>query len=158
MRGRAIFSGSMCVPLLVFASPLSAATTSSAMDVSLVVLPGCSISATPLTFAARSGASAEAEAAIEVSCSGDTRVAVSLDAGRDPAEGNRRLASDTGRHVNYAIYSDAARTRQWQDAAVTGRAAPGSALRLVAYGRIEGRDTVVPVGTYRDSVTVTVEF
>ena len=158
MRGRAIFSGSMCVPLLVFASPLSAATTSSAMDVSLVVLPGCSISATPLTFAARSGASAEAEAAIDVSCSGDIEVAVSLDAGRDPADGHRRLASDTGRHVNYTIYSDAARTRQWQDAAVAGRAAPGSALRLVAYGRIEGHDTVVPVGTYRDSVTVTVEF
>jgi spore coat protein U-like protein len=158
MQGHAIFSGSVCVPLLVFASPLSAATTSAAIDVSLVVLPGCSVSATPLTFAARTGAPAEAQAAIDVTCSGDTGVAVSLDAGRYPADGHRRLASDTGTHVSYAIYSDAARTRQWQDTAVAGRAAPGSALRLVAYGRIEGRDTAVPVGIYRDSVTVTVEF
>jgi spore coat protein U-like protein len=31
-------------------------------------------------------------------------------------------------------------------------------LRLVAYGRIEPRDSLVPVGTYGDSVTLTVAF
>ncbi len=158
MRGLAIFSGSMCGPLLALSAPLSAGTTSATLDVSLTVLPGCAVLVAPLAFAARAGSAADAEAEIEVQCSGDTAVAVSLDAGRHSADGQRRLSREGGPEVAYSVYSDAARTRPWSRGALAGQAAGGTALRLMAYGRIEARDSAVPTGDYRDSITVTVAF
>jgi spore coat protein U-like protein len=158
MRGFAILSGSVCAGLLSVATPLHAGSTSGTLDVSLTVLPGCSVSAAPLAFSARAGVAAEADAAIEVRCSAQTGVAVSLDHGRHAAGSQRRLASETGGSVPYAIYTDAARLQAWDADAVIGEVSPGQALRLVAYGRIEPRATAVPVGEYRDSVTVTVAF
>jgi spore coat protein U-like protein len=151
-------AGSLGGLMLAASSPVSARTATGAIEVSLTVLPGCSVSTTPLAFAARAGSAAEAEAAIDVRCSAETGVAVSLDQGRHATGSQRRLASDAGGSVAYQIYSDAARSQAWNGSPIPGDVRPDSALRLVAYGRIEPRDSRVAVGEYRDSVTVTVAF
>lgn len=156
MRGYLSLFGSCCA--LVAASPVRAGGVSATLEVSLTVLPGCVVGAAPLAFTAPAGMRAEAEAAIDIRCSARTGVAVSLDRGRNAAGAARRLASGTGIGVPYAIYSDQARTRRWDDGAILGDAAPDRPLRLVAYGRIEPDDTEIPPGDYRDSVTVTVGF
>ena len=158
MRGPAIFPGSVCGLLLMSSAPVHAGTGSATLEVSLTVLPGCSVTAAPLTFVARAGEGADAEAPIEVRCSAETGVAVSLDGGRNASGGERRLASAAGAMVPYAIYADAARKRAWAGLPIVGDAAPNRPLRLMTYGRVERSDSNVPVGEYRDSVTVTVAF
>ena len=158
MRGFAIMSSCLSSLVFVATSPAQAGTASGTLEVSLTVLPGCSISAQPLAFTTRAGSAAQAEAAIDLHCSSDTLVAVSLDQGRHAAGAQRRLLSESGQSVPYALYSDAARSHPWSGAPVAGQVSPDRALRLVAYGRIEAGDTLVPVGGYGDSVTVTVAF
>lgn len=135
-----------------------AGSASGTLEVSLQVLPGCSVSAAPLAFAAQAGATSEAEAPINVRCAGDTSVALSLDGGQHSAGTQRRLVSDSGAAVPYEIYSDPARTRSWQDRPLRTGTGPDGTVQVVAYGRVEGRDSAVATGTYRDTVTVTLAF
>lgn len=158
MRGPTVLSSSMCGLMLAASSPTQAGSVSSTLEVSLTVLPGCSVSAAPLAFVTRAGRAAEAEAAIDVACSEETGVAVSLDAGRHPAGGARRLANPAGTTIPYAIYADAARTSRWQGAPITGQAGPDRPLALTAFGRVGAADTEGAAGEYRDTVTVTVAF
>ena len=69
-----------------------------------------------------------------------------------------RAFEASGAAVPYAIYRDPARTRPWEAAGIVAGAAPGRALILTAYGRIEPADSAVPAGDYRDSVIITVDF
>jgi spore coat protein U-like protein len=158
MRGFAILSGSICGLSLILSAPLHAGTASDTLEVSLRVLPGCSVTAAALAFTAQAGSAAEAEAPINVRCTADTGIEVSLDKGRHAAGAQRRLTSETGATVAYEIYLDRARTNAWPATAIVGKAGPDGALQLVAYGRVEPRDSAVPAGDYRDSVTVTVAF
>ena len=135
-----------------------AGTASGTLDVSLRILPGCSVTASPLAFVAEAGTTAEAEAPIDVRCAGDTSVALSLDTGLNAAGAQRRLVSETGSAVAYTIYTDPARTRTWQDEQLRTETGEDGMLQLIAYGRIDGRDTAVASGDYRDTVTVTLAF
>ena len=148
----------LCGAALACAASARANTVSGTLDVSLRILPGCSVSAAPLAFVAEAGASAEAEATIDVRCAGDTRVSLSLDRGMNAAGAQRQLVSETGTAVPYAIYADPARTRRWEGEQLSTGTGEDGALQLVAYGRIEARDTAVATGDYRDTVTVTVAF
>jgi spore coat protein U-like protein len=158
MRGFVILSGCLGAAASATAVPVQAGTASATLEVSFTVLPSCSLSAEPLAFAGRAGSPAEAEAAIDVRCTSATVVAVALDQGRHAAGSQRRLVSQAGQPVPYAIYSDAARSHEWSASSVAGEVSPDRALRLVAYGRIEPGDTLVAAGGYSDSVTVTVAF
>lgn len=75
----------LCGAALACSASARANTVSGTLDVSLRILPGCSVSAAPLAFVAEAGASAEAEATIDVRCAGDTRVSLSLDRGMNAA-------------------------------------------------------------------------
>ena len=72
------------------------------------------MSAAPLAFVAEAGTGSEAEATIDVRCAGDTSVSLSLDKGMNAAGAQRRLMSESGTAVPYAIYTDPARTRRWE--------------------------------------------
>lgn len=144
--------------LLAASSPLHAGTATGTLEVSFSVLPACAVSAAPLAFVAPAGAAAEAEAQIVVRCTAETAVEVSLGRGLHGTATGRRLANANGAAVPYAIYRDPARTRPWEAAGIVAGAAPGRALILTAYGRIEPADSAVPAGDYRDSVIITVDF
>jgi spore coat protein U-like protein len=148
----------LCGMALSSPTSASAGDASATLDVSLKILPGCTVSAAPLAFVAHAGATSEAEAPIEVLCAADTGVALSLDSGQNAAGAQRQLVSETGAAVPYTIYTDPARTQSWRGGPIRAATGQDGALRLVVYGRIEGRDSAVTTGDYRDSVTVTIAF
>jgi spore coat protein U-like protein len=148
----------LCGAALACSAPAHADTASGTLDVSLRILPGCSVTAAPLAFVAEAGARAEAEATIDVRCAGDTSVSVSLDNGMNAAGAQRQLVNPGGTAVPYAIYIDPARTRRWEGEQLRTGTDEDGTLQLVAYGRIEARDTAVATGDYRDTVTVTLAF
>jgi spore coat protein U-like protein len=148
----------LCGAALACSVPARADTASGTLEVSLRILPGCSVTAAPLAFVAEAGASSEAEATIDVRCAGDTSVSLSIDNGMNAAGTQRQLVSEGGTAVPYAIYTDPARTRRWQGEQLSTGTGEDGTLQLVAYGRIEARDTAVATGDYRDTVTVTLAF
>jgi len=155
---RSIVLAALCGAALVPSTPAWGGTASGTLDVSLRVLPGCSVTAAPLAFVAEAGVGSEAQAPIDVQCAGNTAVALSLDSGMNALGNQRQLVSAGGTAVPYAIYTDPARTRGWQEEPLRGDTGEDGNLQVVAYGRIEGRDTAVASGDYRDTVTVTLTF
>ena len=149
----------LVVVLGAFALPVSASAgaASATMEVSLVVEPSCRVSATPLSFVGRAGEAMDATSQITVACNDDTAVAVRLDAGRNADGGERRLAGDGG-EVAYAIYSDPARSLSWDAGQAQAGTAGATPLALGAYGRIDAHATLAALGSYRDTITVTVDF
>lgn len=138
-------------------APAWAETASSTFEVSLVVEPACRVSATPMAFAGRAGEAMDASSQIMVACNGETPVAVRLDAGRNAAGNERRLAGEGG-HVEYAIYSDSGRSLEWSAGEVQAGTAGATPLMLAAYGRIDAAATLDALGRYSDTITVTVDF
>jgi spore coat protein U-like protein len=137
--------------------PALAEQASATMRVSLTVRPACKVEASPLAFDGFEGSAIEAESRIAVSCNTDTAVSVALDTGTNGAGAQRRLSGASG-HVPYAIYADAARRLPWDAQTPVGAAVAGGALQLVAYGRVEPGATDGAVGSFTDTVTVTVDF
>ncbi|MGX7953052.1 Csu type fimbrial protein [Tsuneonella sp. HG249] len=157
MARTVLFSASLGAVAGLQGSPVTAESASSTIAVSLVVEPSCGVSATPAAFAGRTGEPMDAVSRIEVSCNDVTPVEVRLDRGLNGDGANRRLAGDAG-YVSYAIYSDAARSLAWHPGlAQTAQAGFGS-LSLSAYGRIDAGATRQAAGSYRDTITVTVDF
>lgn len=139
-----------------------AATASATMTVSAVVEPSCNLNVAPLTFQGATGDSpqVDAEASISLGCTPDTSFSVSIDNGRNTANGRRRMVSASGNgFLAYDIYQDAGRTRLWGGTAagaVSG-VVPGSGqVQLNAYGRITS--TGAAADRYADTVTVLIVF
>ena len=132
-------------------------SASGTIDVSLTVLPSCQVETAPLAFEGRAGSMMDAQSRIVVGCNGDMPISVAIDGGSNGSSGERRLAGALG-FVPYAIYSDAARRVRWDASAPLAARAGTVPLELVAYGRIEPQATGAMLGTFNDSLTVTVEF
>lgn len=141
------------------ATPVAAqsGSASGTIAVSLTVQPSCTVQTAPLVFEGRAGSTMDAQSRIVVGCNGDMPVAVAIDGGANGSSGERRLAG-AGGFVPYAIYTDAARRVRWDSGAPLAAQAGTVPLELVAYGRIEPQATGAKVGTFNDSLTVTVEF
>ncbi len=152
---RTIVFFSLC---LLAAAPAHGETVTGTIPVSLTVLPACRVETAPLTFTATPGSDAAAQTPIEVACSSDTAVALSLDSGQNALGGRRHLSGAGGAVVPDKLYTDAAGTRAWGGVAINADVAAGQPLALLAYGRIEGPATLVAAGEYRDTVTVTLAF
>ena len=152
---------------LAAAAPAGAQATSSAsatMQVSVEVVPNCTVAAEPLTFGSVTAAEApsrQTTASIEVACGPDVPFTVALDDGQNPGSGTRRaLDPATGELIAYEIYADPARSQRWGGfgaQSVSGVTASTGTARLTAYGQLGG-ETRISAGSYGDVVTVTTNF
>ena len=127
------------------------------MQVSLEVRPTCQVTAQPMVFEGKAGMTIDAEALIDVTCNGEMPVSLALDAGTHALDGERRLAGPNG-YVSYAVYMDAARTDQWDPLQPRSLGSGGRGFSLTAYGRVDAHATWGAVGSYSDTVVVTVDF
>jgi spore coat protein U-like protein len=131
--------------------------------VSVTLLPSCSVSATTLNFGIVGvlTANIDASANLSVTCTITAPYTVSLSAGASPgATTANRAMTGPGGKVKYALYQDPGRTTNWGNnigvdtVAGTGT---GAAQSIPVYGRVAPQATP-PVGTYTDTVVITVSF
>lgn len=126
------------------------------------ISPICSVSAGTLGFGAYSGSIVNATATVTVNCTNSAPYQVSLGGGSNQSGSARRMAGPLSGYLSYQLFRDSARTLAWGDGSAqlgarqsgTGN---GSAQNLTVYGRIPAGQ-MPAVGTYSDSVVVTVEY
>lgn len=162
----AMFAGSF-----LSAGAAEAATATTSMSVQMVIAASCTVSATTLDFGTNTlidiGANIDATSTLTVTCTNATPYNVALNAGLNDGAGGitaRKLkigaSSDT---VNYQIYRDAARTLVW---GVTTSGTPdvvsgtgtGDGQAVTVYGRVPSVQNNPKIGTYNDTITVTVNY
>lgn len=143
----------------------SAQTAQTTMDVSATVVEACIVTATNLAFGnydPTGSNPADATSAITVTCTPGTGFTVGLNAGTTAGATvtSRQMASGSNR-LGYGLYQDVARTVNWGNTPGTDTPAAATAgltpSVLTVYGRVPAQQAVA-VGSYTDTVTVTVSY
>jgi spore coat protein U-like protein len=154
---------------------LGAASTSYAvpatgtLSVTANVVAACNVSTSDaLNFGSSinnlSGAAVDGAGALHIQCTTGSTPSVALDQGQNDASGTatapaRRMKANTSDYLAYELYSDENRTTVWgADAASLSITPDGSNQTIDVYGRITAGQNAAAVGSYSDSVAVTVTF
>ena len=165
MKTIKLLASSMIAIAAVAAQPAFAATDAADLAVSATVTSNCVVSTTALAFGnvdVTSGANVDGTGGISVTCTSGTPWSATADAGAGTAASleSRKMMSGASL-LNYAIYTDVARTTVWGDgtttADITGTG-NGVAQETTIYGRVPLGQTSLPVGAYADTVIVTVTY
>lgn len=149
------------------AQPAFAASTSDTLDVSATVTSNCTVTAGTVAFGnvdVTTGAAVDGTGTISVTCTSGTAWAAAADAGAGTGAtlATRKMANGANL-LDYALYTDSARTSVWGDAAdastvkISGTGT-GSAQASTIYGTVLANQTSLPAGAYADTVTVTVTY
>ena len=156
---------------LVVALPFGravAATTTTAPTITVNVAAACRVTPQDLNFGtydSLAAASLSATSQISINCSKNTPFTVELNAGQHAGSGfNRNMANGTNL-LGYQLYTNSSHTTIWGDGtggtgtmSGTGTG-PGAAHTITetVYGEVPAQQSV-PVGSYSDTITVTVSF
>jgi spore coat protein U-like protein len=142
----------------------NAATDSDTMTVTATVISSCGVTANDMAFGNYDPVDTsplDAATTIDVICTNGTPYIVSLDPGiGSGATIAARKMSSGGDTLTYSLYRDASRTLVWgQTNSVNNVAGAGvgAVQSLNVYGRAPTNQTA-PVGSYSDTVTVTVSY
>lgn len=157
--------------LLVTAGSAYAATATSQFQVSASVAANCTITSTALDFAAYDPVGTNASnplnvnGSVSVSCTKGAPITVGLDNGASyglgPSGATFRAMLATGsNYLSYQLYQDSAYSKLW-GASGTGLVSWTSTSKashpFTVYGQIPaGQD--VAIGSYKDTITATVNF
>jgi spore coat protein U-like protein len=154
--------------LLVAATPASAAVTTTNLSVTANVAASCTVSATALAFGTYNSLAAandDVTTTMNVACTpGTTWTATAgLGAGTGATFAVRKLTiASTTNTLNYTLYTDSARTILWGDGVAPNGSYTGTGTGATQantiYGRIPGSQNTAAVGSYTDTVAVTVTF
>ena len=141
-----------------------AATATTSFQVTATVPDSCVVSANDLNFGNYnpvSGNDLDGSSTIDVTCTLGTTYNIGLDKGlgTGASVASRKMASGSDL-LDYSLYQDSNRNTVWGNTvstdAVSGTGT-GIAQSYTVYGRVPASQ-VVPVGTYTDTITVTVTF
>jgi spore coat protein U-like protein len=148
-------------------NPVLATTTSTRMQVTAQVTPGCtSLTVTPLAFGQvpANNSRFNGSATVTVSCLEGVAFDVRMDNGQnaDPASQQRKMTDGRFHMLNYEIFLDAGKSQPWHDGIAPGTfrlngIGTGSPLAFVAFGEAAPLTGQAP-GSYTDSVTVDLNF
>jgi spore coat protein U-like protein len=155
----------------ITAGAAEAATATTNMPVQMVIAASCTVGATTLNFGTQTlidiGSNIDATSTLTVTCTNDTPYNVALNAGLndggDGITGRKLKIGATSDVVNYQLYSDSGRTSVWgvtttgTPDVVTGTGS-GDGQAITVYGRVPSGQTNPKIGTYADTVTVTVNY
>lgn len=150
---------------LWLAPAAEAATTTTTFPVTATVLKACIVTAAPLAFGnydPTATSPVDTTATLSVLCTVGTSFTVGLNAGTGSgATVTTRQMTNGANTLNYALYQEATRTSNWGNTPGTdtpaATTAPVLASTLTVYGRLPASQNV-PVGSYADTVTVTVNY
>ena len=139
--------------------------------VSVTLLASCNVSASAMNFGSTSSfitANINTTATITAQCTSTTPYSVGLDNGQNASGNQRRMSVVTGNYLNYGLYVDSGYSQAWTSTSsttsCTGGASTcvlgtgtGSNQNITVYGQVAPQ-TAPSVGTYSDTVVVTVTF
>jgi spore coat protein U-like protein len=149
------------------ASPALAQTATGNLAVSATVTDNCTVTTSPVAFGnvdATSGAATDATGGIAVTCTNGTTWSAAADAGAGSgATLASRKMTNGANLLNYALYTDSARTTLWGDGAggtteTIDGTGTGAAQAVTVYARVPGSQSSAPSGSYSDTVVVTVTY
>lgn len=164
-RHNLLFGALLAFSFLVSAA--HAATQTTTFSVGATVTDSCSVSASALAFGNidpldNASNNTDATTTIDVTCANGTTYDVGLDAGTGTgATVSDRKMTSGGNTLNYALYSDGSRTTNWGATVGTDTVAGtgnGAAQTLTVYGRVPSGQQTAAVGSYTDTITVTVTY
>ncbi len=157
----------VAVGLLSVGSVALGATSTTTFGVSATVEDSCNVAATALgfgNFAAIDNNDVDATTTIDVTCSNGTTFDVGLDAGTATSAtvtARQMEIAATGSFLDYSLHSDSGRATNWGETVGTDTVSgtgDGTVQALTVYGRIpQGQQTAL-VGSYSDTITVTVTY
>lgn len=147
---------------------VSAATVTTTFTVDATVLKNCAVSATNLSFGNYTPGSGniDSTSTISVRCTKTTGYTVALDRGTTTGSSiTQRLLVNGANTLQYNLYNETTRTTLWGDG-TTGATSAGTGAgfattqNLTVYGRLPDNTTNqnATVGTYTDTITVTVTY
>lgn len=150
------------IALGVACSPAFAATASNTIGVSATVQATCLISTTPMSFGTYTGVVANSTATLSVTCTSTTPYDVALDPGTATGAtvNSRQMTGPNSTLLNYALFSDSARTINWGQTVGTDTVhgvGSGSAQTVTVYGQVAENQYVAP-GDYSDTITATINY
>ena len=158
---------------LACAPPAQAGTDTNSFSVSVNVISGCALNATPnLDFGnyVSGGAAATGTTTISVVCSSSTAYVLALSHGSHYSGGHRNMFNPSSVSLQYDLYTDSGYTNVWEDTTTcgtTGGSSPsckygtgnGAVQTYTVYGQIPSG--LYPGGTgttFTDTITVTVTY
>ncbi len=163
--GKSVLLLTVVALVMVFSAPVYAGTASGSMAASCTVSATGTVSVTALTFAGSVGGSTNVDATstITTQVTNGSAYTLTVDDGSNFAGGtsSQRDLKDGGtNYIDYEVYTDSARTSRFgtsgtEDVNLTGT---GADQTTTAYGRIPSIAMSTPVGTYTDTLTVTITF
>jgi len=160
-----ICSSSVAVLLLTLPGTAIAATVTDTFQSQIVIQADCTIVSTNTLDFGTSGvisANIDATANFSVRCTNTTPYTIGLDVGTTLGGtiAVRKMIGSGTETVDYAMYTDSARTANWDDiggANTSAGTGTGADQTLTVYGRVPVQTTPAP-DTYTDLVTVTVSY
>lgn len=150
------------------ATPSNATTATGSLGVSATVTSNCALSTTAVAFGninVTANSNTDNTGGLSVTCTSGTAWTASADAGVGTgATLATRVMLNGTNALNYALYTDSARTTVWGSGAtgsststITGTGT-GAAQANTIYARVPSGQTGVPAGAYADTVGVTVTY
>ena len=150
---------------LALSTGASAATATTSLDVSVTVVPACTVTATGITFPDYDGSSLViAYGDVTVNCSLGTEYNIALDAGLY-YDGFNRFVSDGANTLLYTLYKPSGGP-VWGDSDFANTYPSGASLADTGDGSDQPHEVrgliasgyYMPSGVYSDTVTVTVHY
>lgn len=152
--------------LCLFSSFAQAGTATATFPVTAGVNDVCGVAAAPLNFGTYDpigGLTQDGTTTLTVTCTNGTAYDIGLDAGSGPnaTVAVRQMTDVNSNTLNYSLYSNASRTTVWGNTIGTNTVAgtgTGAQQTINVYGRILSGQANAPVGTYLDTITVTINY
>lgn len=136
-------------------------TATTSFTITATIVAACTMSASTLSFGTYTGATTNATSTIVVGCTKNAPYYVGLNAGTATgATVTTRKMTNGASALNYALYSNSARTTTWGNTFGTDTVpgiGSGVSQSLTVYGQIPGGQALVP-GSYSDTITATITY
>lgn len=166
-RPRTIALAGAAAVVAFAATPAHAVDTTASLSTSATVTSNCAVTTTAVAFGnvdVTLNANSDATGTFSVTCTNGTgwTAKANLGSGTGASITTRKMTSGTNL-LDYTLYTDTARTIIWGDGTVgngstiTGTGT-GNAVSTTIYGRVPSGQTTKLVGSYADTVTVTVSY
>jgi spore coat protein U-like protein len=148
------------------AAPASASTVGGTLNTSATVTANCTVSTSALAFGnvdSTSASNVDATGGLTITCTNGSAWTASagVGAGTGATYATRKMTAGANL-LNYNIYTTAARTTVWGDGtgttATVAGTGTGTGQSVTVYGRVAGGQTGVPIGSYADTVAVTITY